>query len=493
MKKTLTLVALAVLLLAPNAMAQFATGAPATTDNDDSCDISTAPAATVLVPYFEVDIANPDPTTAVNTLWTLVNTSPYPQIAHVTIWTDWSFPVIDFNIFLTGYDVQGVSMYTLLRSPQTTGSGVPATSITSTPGTRSALNTGNVNFAAGAASACTNLPGNIPEPLLGDVRNALTTGLYPTFCGSTRVGGIHSNAIGYITVDVANTCSTTLPSDPAYYSGEILFDNVLTGDVIRVNPTATSGNYAGGSPLVHIRAIPEGGPAGVDPGTNLPFTFYDRYTPAANRDQDRRQPLPGTFAARYIQGGVGSGNFNTDYAIWREGTASSPGAACTVTANSAIRAEEIVRWDEHENPFAAAGGQPFSPVIGPAGLSLPEVSSPSTADGIFPAHPTTAGDVAGWMYLNLNVGAPVAAFGPNRAVSTSSHFGRSQNWVTVQMTAEGRFGVDFDATWLGNGCSAFVGLSSPSRPAAGSGPPGATGTTGGPAGPSPNDVPPLGL
>ena len=62
---------------------------------------------------------------------------------------------------------------------------------------------------------------------------------------------------------------------------------------------------ASGNPMVHIRAVPEGGPAHSNPGTNLPFTFYDRfnlggdtlgagvpYTSGANRLIDRRQPLP---------------------------------------------------------------------------------------------------------------------------------------------------------------------------------------------------------
>ena len=37
----------------------FSSGAPTTTNNDDSCDLGTAPAATLLLPYFEVDIASP--------------------------------------------------------------------------------------------------------------------------------------------------------------------------------------------------------------------------------------------------------------------------------------------------------------------------------------------------------------------------------------------------------------------------------------------------
>jgi hypothetical protein len=29
----------------------------------------------------------------------------------------------------------------------------------------------------------------------------------------------------------------------------------------------------------------------------------------------------------------------------------------------------------------------------------------------------------------------------------------SQNWVVVNLFAEDRYGVSFDAAWLGNGCS----------------------------------------
>src|ERR1700686_2211757 len=88
------------LTIAPNA--SFAAGAPSTTNNNDSCDIGVRPAATLLLPYFEVETTRG----WTNTLFTVTNTSRFPQIAHVVLWTDWSFPVLDFNLFLTGYDVQ---------------------------------------------------------------------------------------------------------------------------------------------------------------------------------------------------------------------------------------------------------------------------------------------------------------------------------------------------------------------------------------------------
>jgi len=129
MKKLLVLAMMATLLMAGSAFAlnrQFAAkpnatfsfgapgiaAGPTTTNNDDSCDIGTAPAATLLLPYFEVDV---NPTVqGQTTLFTITNVSRFPQIAHVTVWTDWSFPVLDFNIFLTGYDVQPINLYDVI-------------------------------------------------------------------------------------------------------------------------------------------------------------------------------------------------------------------------------------------------------------------------------------------------------------------------------------------------------------------------------------------
>src|SRR6185503_12348228 len=129
MRKFLVLAMAATLLMAGSAFAvqrnlntaalvpvpdlTFTTGHPTTTNNADSCDIGVTPAATLLLPYFEVDTAAAAGAGA-TTLFTITNTSRFPQIAHVTVWTDWSFPVLDFNIFLTGYDVQGISMNQVL-------------------------------------------------------------------------------------------------------------------------------------------------------------------------------------------------------------------------------------------------------------------------------------------------------------------------------------------------------------------------------------------
>jgi hypothetical protein len=468
MKRVLVSALMATLLVAATAVASShaARGLPTTTANDDSCDIGTVPAATLLLPYFEVDIASPV-ATAQTTLWTITNVTAIPQIAHVTVWSDWSYPVLDFNIFLTGYDVQAINMFDVIArgliAPER------GTSNANTPGTRSLNNlTGNTNFLSTAALNCSpaSLPVQIPANILADVQTGLTTGAY-SLCGTSRIGGTHANAIGYVTIDVAATCSFTLPTESTYYSSEILFDNVLTGDYQQVNPNPATGNYAQGNPMVHIRAIPEGGSAGSTPGTNLPYTFYDRYTPAANRRIDRRQPLPSVFAARYIEGGAT--DFRTNFKIWREGVTGAAAACSSYINNRSLGVTEAVRFDERENPSTTSAQVIISP-FSPGTFTTPETSAISSTNTSFP--PRSSGDVGGWIYLNLNNGAATGTTNPYNSVRAS------QNWTIVSMFAEGRYSVDFDAAWLGNGCS-------PAAPAP------TTNVAGGnPIGPRPNNNPP---
>jgi len=510
MKKLLVLAMMATLLMAGSAFAVTRTaptanatftfgtpgtaGGPTTTNNDDSCDIGVAPAATLLLPYFEVDITN----RTQDTLFTITNVTRLPQIAHVTVWTDWSFPVLDFNIYLTGYDVQGISMNQVLSGTvaQTNGTGpTVAQTQPSGVGALSAGFTANPNFAGGGASInCTGQPGLLNPTLVAAVRSALTTGVYNpggSAACPNAVGGVHANAIGYVTIDVASNCSLALPTDPNYYATSILFDNVLIGDYQQLGPapngTTASSFDAGGNAMVHIRAIPEGGPAGVPLSgaqTNLPYTFYDRYTPATNRTLDRRQPLPALWAARYIQGGPGA--FATNYKIWREGFGTGSCGA-SLALNGALPVADVVRFDEHENPNTAAPCG-ASPCLTPSASTMPETSAQNTSSGNFPTISTA--DVGGWMYLNLNNGGSTgysvtrnvggvptiitgAGSTSNLAPAGTATTGPrpSQNWVIVEMfgSAAGgnRLTVDFDAAWLGNGCSPAVGIGAVIAPAGG--------------------------
>ena len=64
------------------------------------------------------------------------------------------------------------------------------------------------------------------------------------------------------------------------------------------------------------------------------------------------------------------------------------------------------------------------------------------------------------MYFNLNNNSVAGTYSVARPGFFPPGVTRpSQNWVIVSMFAEGRFSVDFDAAWLGNGCSSATALS----------------------------------
>ena len=431
------------------AQASLAAPPPSTIANDDSCDISLLPAATLLLPYFEVDTASPQ-TIAQTTLFSVQNTTALPQIARVTLWTDWGFPMLTFNLFLTGYDTQAINLYDVFHRGVIAPSNPPGTSNTTKPGNLSQPNDQNPHFLGDAAATCASNPGQLSAALLTDLQAAFTTGKVsaPGCAIVNDVGGKHANVVGYATIDVVANCNPTSPLDSAYFAREILFDNVLIGDYQHVTPNPAIGNYASGNPMVHIRAVPEGGAAGASVATALPYTFYDLYTTGtASRRQDRRQPLPSAFMPRFIQGGVNY--FNTNFKIWREAIVAPTRCPLAYASNAAMPGAEAVRFDEHENP-QFEGCFVTMQCVGPP--ALPATSSVSAASSIFPPF-SPSGDVGGWFFLNLNNG------GSNAYSSTIGHRA-SQAWVVTEMFAEGRYSVEMDAVAVGNGCSPAPALSS---------------------------------
>ncbi|HEV7922575.1 MAG TPA: hypothetical protein VGR02_17465 [Thermoanaerobaculia bacterium] len=422
MRKALLLLLLATPLLAA---VPPAAKVNAVTENNASCDIGQYPAATLLLPHFEVDI-NSQATKALNTIFTVINTSRTPQMARVTLWTDLGYPGTWFNMFLSGYDAQTISLYEILARGR-----YPLTSVNTASGSASIQNLQNPYF---VQDEMCNTSGGMAGPMmLQRLQKIFTTGERDE--ANCRVGTSHKNAVGYVTIDVINSCAITSPLDPSYWTETLLFDNVLTGEYERINPESTLGNYAGGNPLVHIRAVPEGGAAGSDPGTALPYTFYDRYTPAGARKFDRRQPLPSTFSARFIEGG--RTGFQTNYVMWRETLTAGTKSECDYALNAKmpVARAQIVRFDEHENALALAAD-----AFAPASSSVPTTSS------MLP--PMASADNGGWLWISLDNGAS------KRELNPYSTRRPSQNWMIVQMYSEGRYGVDFDASWLANGCTA---------------------------------------
>jgi hypothetical protein len=460
---------IAALLLAAALQAGISVTPPTNTNNDESCDISLEPAATLLLPYFEVDFNAPR-ASAMQTIFTVQNVSQSPQIANVTLWTDYGYAAFNFNIFLTGFDVQAVNLYDVFTSgalPVTSsGTRVP---LNPTAGSQPLGNSANPNFLPGATIACAGLPLSISPPALQDLQLLFTTGKGSGFSCSATVGAVHAHAIGYATIDVVATCAAKTPAVSDYIPGLLLFDNVLTGDYQLLVPRGAT-SYAQGGPLVHSRAVPEGGPAGSIEPTNLPYTFYDRYTRGLpQRTADRRQPLPSAFVPRYIQGGTGG--FNTTFKIWRETT--NAGTCTSDAARAAsIPLAEVVRFDEHANATI------FSSAILSAALPRPGTTAALSisSNSIFFPVPSTSGDVGGWIYLNLNNGGSTnySAARPGFATDAATVVRASQNWVIASMFAEPTYAVELPVIALGNGCT-------PARQS--------TGSPNGKIGPAPNPTP----
>jgi hypothetical protein len=284
---------LLVLTFALTAVGEQSRNGPTTLANNDSCDIGLAPAATLLLPFFEVDF---DSVTGQNTLFTITNTGQRAQVARVTLWTDFAYPVLTFDIYLTGYDVQSISLYDvfgrgIIGGEQ--GTGVDVSPVGELSKRNPLLD----------RSDCGQVPRRIEPALLTQLRIAFTEGVVP---GCPTAGNEHLNARGYATIDVVGNCAPGRgPTDPRYFSEDIRYDNVLIGDSISVD---AGERFAQASPMVHIRALPGGGtPSTRIPGPlpRLEKTFYGRFQDPADPHLDARQPLPSTFAARWINGGRG--------------------------------------------------------------------------------------------------------------------------------------------------------------------------------------------
>jgi hypothetical protein len=248
-----------------------------------NCPRTDLPAATLLFPYFEVDLAG-SRTTLISIGATPTLPTGMPSVlARVTLWTNWALPTLSFDIFLRQGAVQTINLADVL----TTGR-VP---ITEPP--------------AGRYQGCNSALGGFvgpPAPL----RAKHTGAAVGELCYSRR--GEDDLATGYVTVDVVNRCAATTvnPSVREYFQGSspvASMANVLWGDFTLVDPAHERGVAHN---AVHIVADPFGLTAGRQ-------TFYGRYvgTSAA----DRRAPLSRAWVARYA---IGDPFDSTELIVWRD-------------------------------------------------------------------------------------------------------------------------------------------------------------------------------
>ncbi len=384
------------------------------------CTIDAVPASTLLVHYFEVNLAGGQ-----TTLFSINNASAAPTLAHVTLWTDWSIPTIDFDVYLTGFDVQSFN----LRDFFTTGL-LPQTAPNNAFSNQGLFSLPHVVFPGCAG----NLPiGNLP-PILIDLITQAHTGQGVSFFGGLCAGQNYGDpapgvARGYITVDQVQACSTLFPNSPGYFGpgGVAGNQNILWGDVFYVDPT---NNFAQGETAVHIESAPAGF---FVPGD---YTFYGRYV--AFTAVDQREPLATTFGTRFVGGVAFDGG--TDILCWRDSKADPNPRVCNTgpPPPMPLSQTQVVIFDEEENPEVPPPPPPISPL--PPGIEF--AACPYETQRVevgSAALPTTFEN--GWVYLNLNTstGSVVDPF--------------AQAWVSTIMSAEGRYSVGLDAIQFDSACN----------------------------------------
>jgi hypothetical protein len=394
------------------------------------CTVDDVPGATLLLPYFEVDLAN---TNGVTTLFSINNASATAVLAHVVVWSDLSVPVLDFNVYLTGYDVQSINMRDILAGnlPQTASAGQDPTDAISPKGDFSQ----DINFAS-----CTGqLPtGALPATFVSHLQTALTGQFSNLLGGCAGLAYGDNIARGYVTVDTVNNCTLRFPGDLGYFgaggSGDATNQNVLWGDYFYVN-SAT--NRADGETLVHIEA------SATNPETSVSgqYTFYGRYVNWTA--VDNREPLATNFAVRFLNGGPFSGG--TNLIAWRDSKVRQGAFKCgTTPAWYPLGQEQIVIFDEQEHPSVPTT-IPVSPQPPQSGIIPFPAETQSTAVGgaAFPVPYKF-----GWLFLNLNTTVAAAGSVPPEDPAAA------QAWVEAVMSALGRYSVGFDAIKLDSACTA---------------------------------------
>ncbi|HEY0552676.1 MAG TPA: hypothetical protein VGG20_00305 [Thermoanaerobaculia bacterium] len=384
-----------------------------------TCTMDTVPAATLLLPYFEVDLKS---ATGRTTLVAIDNASDRAVLAHVVLWTDLGVPTLAFDVYLTGYDVQTINLRDLFTGH------LPATADAARDPQDTVSPRGVLSGDATFAGCDGLLP---PPPLsaavidhLARAHQGLASPLLGGSCAAQAFGD--QVARGYATVDVTRRCTSLTPADPGYFGpdGVAASDNVLWGDFFLVDP---AGNVAAGEDLVRIEADPArfaGHP-----------TFYERYVGSSG--SDGREPLPTIWESRFLNGGSFSGG--TDLIYWRDSRHRDQPFPCghpPVWYPFPWEFSRTVFFDEQENPVVP--GCPFPFECTPFPSPFPAESGRVVVGS--PALPVPF--TFGWLFLDMKTT-------PGGRVDPPA----TQAWLSPIHQSSGAFNIGLEADPADSGCT----------------------------------------
>jgi len=379
------------------------------------CAFDNVPAATLLFPFVQFDYNNAAQGQV--TTFAITNVSSEAQIVHVTLWTDYSVAILDFNILLTGYDVQSMNIRDILRDGILPVTGPTFSNVGPLPnsdGPVSGTNSLNgwwiddpgVGLAAPESTndlVCTvgnpsGYAGGIPLSTLELFQTWLQKSQTVTrvFDDTCLTGAPFSVVTGtwwlerdattatwmYITADVVTECNKLFP-DSINYFNLLSLDNVLIGDLIYLDAI---NNYSEAMNAVHIEADMDAAavvtPTAIGQYIGTPITFYHRYA-AGNHVTvpalDYREPLPTAWAFRYfndinniaftwVRAWKGSTIWKNIPDLWADPWSEN---VSFMLANNCL-AYTYYAWDEEENvtsttdnPWSQPGGERIVPNLLP--------------------------------------------------------------------------------------------------------------------------------
>ena len=355
------------------------------------------PAATVLIPYFEADLAaNNFPNGRRDTTINVSNATAAAALTSVTVWSDLGVPVVHFNLALAGHGSAAFSLRAVL--------------------------TGTLPSSSAASPTCV---GHLPPPApsagtLTSWKNALS-GLPASLFASKCVGRLIDDRFvrGYVTIDVVKSCADTTPADASYFMGLAADDNVLlaTFSTLEGDDNSSSGELA-----VHLEAS-SSSPATTTSGQ---ATFYGRVLGWSAKDH--REPLATHWHATVVAN-------DSELIVWRD--PQKPGAAFTCgTPPAPLAQETLVAFDTDGQPMDLKASR----AVGAVAQAVPV--GPDLM-GTNPGESLRVMAKKGFIIFSSNL--PGSTAGP----STDKTTGQSYVWVRrAPDQGVGRFGTGTRATQL---------------------------------------------